>query len=408
MRLGTPGFVGARLRQVREARGISSPALADLLGVSRQTISQYELDEQTPRPEIMERLPVLLNVKSRFFFRPMEPDDETPLFYRSLSAATKTARARARRRQEWLVDVIRFVEQYVELPAPRLPDLGLPTDPLQITYPMIEEAATAVRRFWGLGDGAISDLALLLENHGIVIARGELWSDLLDAFSRWRNGRPFVFLGEEKESAVRSRFDAAHELAHIVLHRSVSDEMLARKPIFKRVEEQANYFAGAFLMPPESFAADVRVPSLELFRALKPTWKVSIGAMLMRSVQLGLVADPAPLYRSYARRGWRREEPLDRELAPEVPRLLRRAIELLLQEQVISREEILSRFDISGKDIEELAGLPDGFLAPRAEGVRLLQLPTGRRREAQESAVGLRAHDVTVYRFPTARHRSGD
>src|SRR3546814_6566541 len=40
----------------------------------------------------------------------------------------------------------------------------------------------------------------------------------VDAFSCWRNGQPFVFLNTFK-SAERSRFDAAHELAHLVLHR---------------------------------------------------------------------------------------------------------------------------------------------------------------------------------------------
>ncbi len=374
MKLGTPGFIGARLREAREARGMSPQQLAELLGVTKQAISQYETGAQTPRPEIMEKLPAALNVKSKFFFRMPGADDPAPLFYRSLSAATKSARARAYRRQEWLFEVIRFVEQYVELPRPNVPDLDLPADPMMLTLPMIEEASIQVRRGWGLGDGAISDLVLLLENNGILVSRGELWSEHLDAFSRWRQERPFIFLSTEKESAVRSRMDAAHELAHLVLHRGVTAEMLARRELFSRIEDQARYFAGAFLLPATSFAAVVRQPSLELFRALKPTWKVSIKGMLMRAVQLSFAAADTPLWRAFSRRGWNRVEPLDREIPPEEPRLLRRAMELLVAEGVLSPEEIASRFDIPARDVEELAGLPVGFLDPKAPIVRLLPL----------------------------------
>ncbi|MEK2654790.1 ImmA/IrrE family metallo-endopeptidase [Pseudomonas aeruginosa] len=41
----------------------------------------------------------------------------------------------------------------------------------------------------------------------------------VNAFSCWRRGvTPFVFLNTQK-SAEASRFDAAHELGHLVLHR---------------------------------------------------------------------------------------------------------------------------------------------------------------------------------------------
>lgn len=412
MKLGTPGFIGARLREAREARGMTPQSLADVLGVSRQAISQYEAGQLTPRPDIMEKLPAVLNVRSRFFFRPLQPTESTPFYFRSMAAATKAARARAYWRQEWLHHLIRFVEGYVELPPVKLPDLDLPQDPLQLTLPLIEQAATEVRRFWNLRDGAISDLVLLLENNGIVVSRGELWSEALDAFSRWRDGRPFVFLGSEKGSAVRSRLDAAHELAHLVLHRSVTPEALKRPELFRRIEDQAMYFAGAFLLPAGSFAADVRVVNLELLRALKPTWKVSIGGMLKRAERLDLIPEyqRTALWRSYARRGWKREEPLDRELVPEEPRLLRRAITLLVDEGILSREELLSRFDITGKDIEDLAALPTGYLEPRAPTVRLLEMPRKLRVGDDGEASGRRRTDGErgdIIPFP-ARRRSGD
>jgi Zn-dependent peptidase ImmA (M78 family)/DNA-binding XRE family transcriptional regulator len=402
MRVGTPGFVGARLREAREARGLTPQQLADILGVSKQTVSQYETTTQTPRPEIMEKLPAVLNVKSRFFFRQPEPDEDTPLFHRSLKAATKLDRLRAKRRQEWQFEVIRLIESLVELPAANVPDLGLPSDPMMLDPTMVEDAATQLRRYWNLGDGIISDLVLLLENNGIVVSRGELWSDQLDAFSRWRRGRPFVFLGSDKESAVRSRLDAAHELGHIVLHRGVTAEHMSRPEVFKRIEEQAFRFGGAFLLPASSFSPLVVAPSLELFRALKPSLRVSIGGMIKRASQLGLIADPTPLWQKYRRRRWHVEEPLDRELLPEEPRLLRHAVELVVEHRVLSREEMAGRLDIPSKDVEELAGLPAGFLEPRAAAVRLLQLPP------RGPVTGSSSTGSTVLPLPTARRGASE
>ena len=398
MKVGTPGFVGARLREAREARGMTAMSLAEILGVSRQAISQYEAGHQTPRPDVMEKLPELLNVKPRFFFRDTHPDSMTPLFFRSLSAATKTARTRARHRQAWLHEVIRFVEGFVELPAVNIPTFDLPKDPTQLTAATIEDSARQVRRFWKLGDGAISDLILLLENNGVVVSRGELWSDHLDAFSRWRDERPFIFLSSEKASAVRSRLDAAHELGHLILHRDLPAELIGRKEIFRLIEEQAFRFAGAFLLPAESFAADLRIPSLELMRAIKPTWKVSIKAMLVRAIELHLVPEQSALWRSFSRRGWTREEPLDRELVPEQPRLLRRAIELIVSSGVCSREELAARFDFSPKDIEELAALTPGFLGSKPPTVRLLEFPAYKHKA---KATDQQAGNGAVLHFPS-------
>lgn len=38
MRLGTPGFLGARLKEAREARSMTGSSLAEVLGVTRQAV----------------------------------------------------------------------------------------------------------------------------------------------------------------------------------------------------------------------------------------------------------------------------------------------------------------------------------------------------------------------------------
>ena len=99
---GTPGFVGGRLTEAREARGLTAVALADLLGVSKAAISQYESGHVTPRPDIMQKMAQVLNLPPYFFSRPVQEHEAATVFYRSLSAATRTARSRAERRMGWL------------------------------------------------------------------------------------------------------------------------------------------------------------------------------------------------------------------------------------------------------------------------------------------------------------------
>jgi hypothetical protein len=164
----------------------------------------------------------------------------------------------------------------------------------------------------------------------------------------------------------------------LVLHRAVTSEMMAKTELFKLLESQAHHFAGAFLLPATSYADALVRPTLEAMRALKPVWGVSIGAQLMRAERLNLVPNEHGLWRSYSRRGWRKSEPYDVEMVPERPRLLRRAIELLVLERVMSPSDILNRFDIPARDVEELASLEAGYLEPRISGVRLLRMPSER------------------------------
>ena len=116
MRPGTPQFVGARLREVRESRFLNANQLAGLIGVSRQAISQYEIGFQTPSPEVMRRIIEVLNVPMQRFLLPAQ-DDSATMFWRSMSSATKSARLAARRRHLWVREIVGYLQTIVEFPA---------------------------------------------------------------------------------------------------------------------------------------------------------------------------------------------------------------------------------------------------------------------------------------------------
>lgn len=377
MRPGTPGFVSERLAQARKSRGMSMADVAREIGVTRQMVSQYENGQQTPGPEILARIAQVLSFRQSFFMWPV-PESRTdgPMFWRSMASASKTSRERASVSHEWTVDLCKYVAQWIDLPKVEFPSFDVPKDLERISTQAIEDLATKTRRHWSMGDGPIGNMVWLLENKGAVVARLELDADALDGQSQWIDGRPFIQLNADKCSAARSRFDIAHELGHLVLHRGLDSSIIHRSTEHKLIEQQANDFAGAFLLPAQTFASEVHAASLDQFRSLKDRWKASIGLMLMRAIKLDLVTEKRAeyLWISYSRKGWRTCEPLDDELPVERPRLLRQALNAILTNKLQSREDVLANVPLSQGYVEALAGMDRGFF--NLEEAEIVSLPT--------------------------------
>ncbi len=383
MRIGTPGFCGARLTEAREARGLSQASLAELAQLKAQSVSQYEQGKQSPSPEALETICEKLNLPERFFLRPLVEHSTERITYRSLSSATKTARIRAERRLGWLKDIVVYLRAYLEFPGINMPAFNLPDDPTKITMAQIEGIADECRSYWNLGYGPLKDVVLLLENAGVILVRTNFGVDSLDAFSQWDSGVPFVFLNADKGSAVRSRFDAAHELGHLVLHRHLLDKQIKNLAIHSILENQAHRFAGALLLPERSFSQEVWAPTLDAFVSLKKHWRCAVAMMVSRCEHLGML-DEVQVKRAWinlSRRGWRTEEPLDNVLEPEEPKLLRRSFQLLIEEGIKTREEITMELRLNPFDVEDLAGLPRGYLS----GVSILEQPTIRVRKEEQA-----------------------
>lgn len=367
---GSPGFIGERLKQGREARGLSVIALAELLGITRQAISSFETGGSTPQPDTLEEIANKLNLPVAFFMTPIKDQKPHAVFFRSMCAATKYDRGRGYNRINWLAEfIVPYLQQFVVFPKINAPNVILPKDPLHLTEDEIEDIATKVRRDWGLGDGPISNVVLLFENNGFIITRMELESSTLDAFSThvWHNDNPYyMVLGDDKRSAVRSRFDAAHEMGHSILHRTIAEDQLKNPVIFKLVEQQANRFASSFLVPRNKFAGDFTLPTLNSFQTLKYKWLVSIAMLIRRSFDLGFISEEhyQRLWINYNRRGWRKEEPLDDRLPIEQPVLLPRACKLIIESKIKTPEQMLSEIPLMPKDVEELLYVPRGYLVP--------------------------------------------
>jgi len=394
MASGTYGFRGERLKEAREARGMTAASLAEQLSITRSAVSQFETNRTSPSPEIMHKISGVLNLPQRFFVREPFRPGKKHFFFRCLSSATKAARARIKRKHEWLQDLVGFLSHYVEFPRENLPDLDLPSNPLDLTENDIENAAAELRRYWGLGQAPISNVVWLLENNGVIVTRMVLGEQIegsseartikgdggLDALSIWAENVPYIILGADKASAARSRFDAAHELGHLILHRkacewvSEGSDDLEKKNRFRTQEEQAHRFSGAFLLPKEQFKSEFYVASLDALRTLKERWRTSIGMMIKRAGDLALIDidEQKRLWVNLSRRGWRTHEPLDDKLVLEQPRLLRGAILLLLEQGILSKAVVREAVPFASDDIETLCNLGSGFLNDNPPEVKII------------------------------------
>jgi Zn-dependent peptidase ImmA (M78 family)/transcriptional regulator with XRE-family HTH domain len=365
-------FYGARLREVREARGYSLQQVADHLGITKQAVSLYERSMREPRPDHFQKLVEYLRVPSHYFSRPPLSSHVSPTFYRSMSTATKKMRDSAEQKVKWLREIVGFLSQYVELKPATLPTCHFPSDPNRITTESIENGADELRQFWNLGAGVISNVVHLLENKGIVVARFPLDAEKLDAFSFVEDGteRPYIILSADKKNFFRSRHDAGHELGHLILHRNVPAPVLRDPKTFRNMEIQAHRFASAFLLPARTFRRERITSDVNSFKNIKLKWKSAISAMIMRAGDLGLLPESRKefLMITLGRKGWRRQEPFDDQVQPERPRFFARACEMIVSELVLSKAGVLNELALERSDVEAILGLDNFFDEnPRAD-----------------------------------------
>lgn len=280
---------------------MSKKGLADAVGVTPITVLRYETGEIEPSEENLEKIANCLRFPKAFFSGPEfdEPRRDNASFR---GMASKSARimdaALASGAIAFMLD--NWIVQAYNRPHPDIPDYQH-VDP--------HTAALLLRQHWGLGDKPIANVVHLLELKGVRVFSLAENTKEVDAFSLWRDDVPYVFLNRFK-SAERSRFDAAHELAHLCIHKhgGANTERLDDS-----LEKEANAFAGAFLMPETDIRSIINRPlySVDDISEYKKRWRVSVAALNYRLRELKMITENKSIsnYVEMSRRGWLKNEP---------------------------------------------------------------------------------------------------
>ena len=372
-----------RIKQARVSRGLSMVELSELVSVSKQAISQYEMGKNAPSKAILNAIATELKYPVSFFYKPVPANENasSAVFFRSRKTAKVKALYAAREKIEIFREINDYLEQYVDFPMLDLPKITYEDDGINpIDNEQIEKYAMTLREHWGLGKGPIDNLINIVQKNGIMVSKMQLRLNKLDAFSVWFDNKPFIFLSSDKDTNVRIRFDIAHEIGHLLMHADYySEEDLKNAAIHEKLENEADRFAGAFLLPKKSFSKDVFSTSIDHFIQMKAKWKASIGCMIYRCDTLGILSTNQIKYLKdqMTTRVYWRKEPLDKEMPVEKPFAHKQAIVLLLDNKIITPGQLVEETGCSAEELEQYCFLDKGTLAAKNDS-KIIALKTSK------------------------------
>ena len=268
------------LRLARDAREMTQSELAKASGVTQALISKLEhgLIAQ-PSDEVVAQLTNALQFPRGFFFQ-TERAMGFPHFHfrkRARMGAKPLARigATINIRRQHVSKFMRSFEVDVLKPIPQIDLDGSGLTP--------EKVAARMREYWMLPRGPIDNLVEVVERGGGIVVLSRFGTNLLDGLSFRADGLPPLFFLNRDVPGDRFRFSLAHELGHAIMHTSPDDD--------DKMEDEANRFAAAFLMPAQDIRPYLSHIQFSNLTRVKAYWKVSIKALIKRAHTLKMTTD---------------------------------------------------------------------------------------------------------------------
>lgn len=354
-------FLGENLTNLRIMHGYSRKQLAEQLGITEQAVWQYENHYTSPKVKAVNELKSIFHVKSKYFYNKdvlgrYFKTNNIPVMniaYRSrvINVLSKT-QAEAKH-IAFLDSFVNYVTAKVSYPTGKI--IQLRDDVIDYLNTSNEDREIKIKKVakWAreqlnLRDDTNDNLMFLVEKSGVFVFEKAIGEEI-DAYSLWtEQDRPFIMLGNLKRSAVRRNFDIAHELGHLLLHYRVEFSSLDSQE-HKEIEREANKFAGAFLLPEESFLADTqsitRVTNSAAYVDLKRKWKTSLQVLGYRSADLGILdaRNHRNYYAGLHRKGYLKKEPLDEIISMQKPQKMKSIMDLVFKKGLIDIRQMLER-----------------------------------------------------------------
>ena len=177
-------------------------------------------------------------------------------------------------------------------------------------------AARKLRAFWRISMGPIKNVTSLLESAGIIIIPVDFGTRHLDGTCMWLADCPPLIFVNKDLPADRYRWTICHELGHLVMHTEPRETQ----------EQEADAFAGEFLMPASEISIDFKNKlSLQLFAELKNYWLVSMAALVRQAYNLRKMSERQYRYYNINLRSLGNAEP--NQFKKEEPKAWRELIE---------------------------------------------------------------------------------
>jgi Zn-dependent peptidase ImmA (M78 family)/transcriptional regulator with XRE-family HTH domain len=333
----------------RDSRGMTQAELASKISVMQGTLSKYETGFHQPPPDFVADLSDALGYPMAFFYEAGRPYGLPPFHYRRRKKLS--AKALARIVAEMNIRRIHLAKLLISFDWKTnafIPEIDPDEYQGRSKKPFtVDIAARAVREMWMLPTGPIPNMVELLEANGGIVIPCDFGSDLIDAMSQRIEGLPILFFVNVNSPADRLRHTLAHELGHMVLHTITvkSDE---------EMEDEADAFAGAFLLPADEIRPQLRRFELRQLANMKLYWKVSMAALAVRADRLNLITpyQSKMFWIEMNRLGYRKREP--NEPPKEHPSLLRQMIAFHIKKLGYSINEIAKLLNLRATEFQEM------------------------------------------------------
>jgi len=334
------------IQLARESRGLTQSQLARKTSISQASISKFERGEQPVTENALGKIAKVLDYPMNFFERNVVP--------RGLGVSGVFHR----KRLSIPIHVLKKIQAEISI---RISEIESLLHNVEIKsahsfhhydieeYENAEQIAELVRAQWKMPLGPLKSVIEAIENAGGIVFKYDLGTRKLDAQSQWMSGFPPIFFVSKEIPTDRMRFTLAHEIGHVVMHKYPT----------ARMEDEANCFASAFLMPKDEIVQDLVPFSIERTVSLKIKWKVSIAALIMRAFQLGVISSSQKrrYFTQLSVLGYRTEEPI--ELPDEKPCLIGKMVEACRTELGVGLEDFCTVLAISERDFRtRYLGMP--------------------------------------------------
>ncbi|WP_025148443.1 XRE family transcriptional regulator [Bacillus sp. H1a] len=371
-------FVGTNLTNIRILHGYTRKQLSEMLEITEQAVWQYENGYMSPKLEVINELKRIFKVKSKYFYSEdflskngKSNIQQCHIAYRAEIMNSAQKNQSEAKTIEFLSSFLSIIEKKLHYPpneivALREKVIQYLTRSNEDRKVQIERVASMAREFLEIGNKSNINLLFLLEKKGMFVFEKAI-GERIDAYSLWsEDGRPFIMLGNLKKSAARRNFDLAHELGHLLLHYKVEFSSLDNKA-HREHEQEANLFAGAFLLPEKEFTADFNLLSKnsapDSYIDLKKKWIVSIQALAYRAHSLGLLDYQKYRYFNIKlnKQGYKVREPLDDEIKIMKPGKVKSILQLLFDRNYLSLGTLLDTLKVDVEFLSNLTGIEKEF-----------------------------------------------
>ncbi|MBL8164341.1 MAG: ImmA/IrrE family metallo-endopeptidase [Anaerolineae bacterium] len=302
-------FNAEMLILAREVRGMTQTELAERSSIDQGRISRYEGGIKRIPLDEMQVLAKTLEFPMSFFARDgkrlaAETGDVFHRKRRSLSAVQQ-------KQIDGLLNLYRMGVADLLNQIEFDPLYTIPQCNLAEFDSNVDDVAAAVRAKWRIPSGPINNMIAQLEEASCFVFAHDFGTDLIDEAVQWIEPTPPIILVNTRSPGDRLRFSLAHALGHLVLHHNQLPH--------PQIEEEADKFAAAFLMPAEDIRPELTTVTISHLLNLKPYWKVSMQALIVRAKDIGEISERQynSLFQMLSKYGYRKNEPFS--LPTEIP-----------------------------------------------------------------------------------------